>query len=301
LRLCNRTSYVIYAATATVTASGTDAKGWTRIVPGSCTNAIEGDLIAQSYSVFARSSRAHSGVTRNWSGPATLCVKDRDFHLHWPFGLVRCTETGSYELGFAPVETHHMRSWTTTFRESPDFPSMAAAERAGLKRLLGDAGVRNLANDHAVDGALAQFRKRTRMPEKADTAALFSALETEAMKYAVPVGYSICNDTGSPLYAAIGQTTGTVFVSRGWWTVAGGTCSQLIAEPLAGSVWLRVERSQGAAAVAGPMTFCVTNIEFEIQGRENCVRRGLIEAGFAQTNVKRLAGYTAHVTPSGLK
>ena len=301
LHLCNRTSYVIYAATAATTANGTDVKGWARVAPGACEVAIQGDLIAQSYYLYARSARAHSGAPRAWNGQTNLCVKDRDFALRLPPGIPRCTAIDTYELPFAVIETHHMRSWTATLRESPDLASMAAAERAGVKRLLGDIGVRNLANDTAMDSAVAQFRKRARLQDKAGTAALFNALETEAMKTAVPVGYTICNDTDKPAFAALGQKKANAFVSRGWWTVAGGTCSQVVTESVSGTpVYLRVEKHGGVPLVAGSMTLCVTNIEFEIQGRERCAQRGLAEAGFAETNGNGQSGYTAHITASGL-
>jgi uncharacterized membrane protein len=301
LRLCNRTSYVIYAATAAVTAGGTDVKGWTRVASGACEVSIPGDLIAQAYYLYARSGRAHSGAPRAWSGQTNLCVKDRDFALRLPLGIPRCEAPDTYELPFAAIQTHHMRTWTATLRESPDFASMPAAERAGVKRLLGDIGVRDLANDKAMDAAVAQFRKRVRLQDKAGTAALFNALETEAMKTAVPVGYTICNDTDKPAFAALGQKKAKVFFSRGWWTVAGATCSQVMTESLSGApVYLRVEKHGGVPLVAGPMTFCVTNIEFEIQGRERCVKRGLAEAGFVETNINGGPGYTAHITASGL-
>jgi uncharacterized membrane protein len=302
LSLCNRTSYVIYAATAQASASGIDIKGWTRVVPGACGTAIAGDLAAQAYYLFARSARSHDGATRAWNGTTTLCAQDRDFRLHLPVGSPRCGDQNAYELGFVPLSTHHMRSWTTTLRETPDLPSMAAAERAGLKRLLGDVGYRDLSNDKAIDASLAQFRKRTHLPDKADMSAVFNALETEAMRSAAPAGYTVCNDTGKAVYAAVGMKKGNVYVSRGWWTVAGGSCAQVMTDTLAGlPLWLRVEREKGAPIVAGAMTFCVTNIEFEIQGRERCMQRGLTEAGFAETNVKRQPGYTAHVTTGGLR
>jgi uncharacterized membrane protein len=301
LRLCNRTSYVIYTATAATTVSGTDVKGWTRVTPGACEVEIQGDLIAQAYYLYARSARAHSGAPRAWSGQTNLCVKDRDFSLRLPLGVPRCTAPDTYELPFAAIQTHHMRSWTMTLRETPDLASMPAAERAGLKRLLGDVGVRNLSDDKAMDLAVTQFRKRTRLQDKSGPTALFNALETEAMKTAVPVGYTICNDTDKPVFAALGQKKAKAFFSSGWWTVAGGTCSQVMTESLSGApVYLRVERRGGVPLVAGSMTFCVTNIEFEIQGRERCVKRGLAEAGFVETNVSGQPGYTAHITGSGL-
>ncbi len=111
----------------------------------------------------------------------------------------------------------------------------------------------------------------------------------------------MCNDTDKPFWAAIGQKKGAAYASRGWWTVAAGGCSQLLTEPIAGGpTWLRIERSKGPPPVSGPMPFCVTNIEFTIQGRDNCAKRGLTQAGFAPTNIKGLPGATVHVTANGL-
>jgi uncharacterized membrane protein len=175
---------------------------------------------------------------------------------------------------------------------------MQVAERAGLKRLLGDAGIRTL-SDKQTDGALAAFAKKMHLAP--GTPALIAALETEAMKSAVPAGYTVCNDTGKPFWASVGLKKGKTFVSRGWWTVAGGSCSHLITEPVGGTrVWLRVERDKGSPLVAGPFGFCVTNIEFEIQGRDNCAKRGLTEAGFVETNLRGTPGFSAHVAGNGL-
>jgi len=300
LTLCNRTSYVIYAATAVQNTDDVAVNGWTRLVPGDCKTALAGDLKAQAYYLYARSSRAHAGPPRDWSGGTGLCVKDKDFNLHLPAGLVRCT-ADSYELPFAALATHHLRSWTATFRETPDFPSMGAAGRAGMERLLADIGVRNLRSGEALDAALIAFRKRMHLANGAPAEALFDALETEAMKSAVPAGYTLCNDTAKSVWAALGQKKGTAFTVRGWWTVAGGTCSRLLSNAVAGSpIYLRVEKAKGEALVSGSEMFCVTNIEFEIQERGRCAQRGLTEAGFAVTNRRGGAGFTAHVTERGL-
>lgn len=300
LQLCNRSSYIIYAATGAFSAGEVAMQGWTRIAPGRCAVAITTDLTAHAYYLFARSSRAHAGSPRAWNGQTNLCVKDKDFALSLPAGG-RCTAPETYELPFAALDTHHRRSWTATFRETPDLGSMQNAERAGLKRLLADIGTRDTGNPKTVDAALADLRRRLHVPAGADASALFDALETQAMKSAIPAGYTICNDTDKPAWAALGQKKGTVFVSRGWWTVAAGTCAQAITEPLANNpVYLRVERPNGAPLVVGPEKFCVTNIEFEIQGRERCTQRGLVEAGFAQTNAGGAPGFTAHVTVRGL-
>lgn len=296
LTLCNRTSYVIYAATGQLSGADVVTKGWTRIVPGACADALKNDLSGQGYFLYARTARAHAGPPRDWSGHANLCVRDNDFTLPLPFGA-RCT-ADSYELAFAQIDTHHMRSWTTTFREQPDLASMQAAEGAGLRRLLADNGIKTF-TDPQTNAALAALRKKLRLAE--GLPALFSALETEAMKSAAPAGYTVCNDTDKPFWAAISLKKGAAFVSRGWWTVAGGSCSHLITEPIAGAkIWLRVERDKGSPLVAGPETFCTTAIAFEIQGRDNCAKRGLTGSGFTETNSRGLPGFSAHVAGGGL-
>jgi uncharacterized membrane protein len=303
LTLCNRTSYILYAATGAMRLPDVEVKGWTRLTPGACVEAIKGDLTAEAYYLYAKTSRAHGGAPRAWSGPTRLCAKDKDFLSRAPINT-RCA-AGSNELGFAEIATNHARVWTTTFHEAPDLPSAAAAERAGLKRLISDSGARNVFTDQQADAALKAFRARLHLAANAPTAALFDALETEAMKAAAPSGYTLCNDTAGELYAAIGLQMvgpkGVVFAARGWWTVAAGTCSPLLTETVAGKkTWLRVERGKGAAVVDGPAKFCVTNIEFDIQGRDRCAARGLNEAGFAETGGGPAPGYTAHVTAAGL-
>ncbi len=303
LRLCNRTSYVLYAATASATLSDAQLQGWLRIVPGSCRIAIKGDLAASAYYIYARSSSAYSGTPRAWAGNTAFCVKDTDFSLHLPLISTVCPAPDMFELPFAGIATHHMRSWTTTFRESPDFNSMTSAQRSGLTRLLADNGAKtgSSASDKSVDAALAVFRKRLRLSDKAGADDLFAALETEAMKTAAPVGYTVCNDTDKPVWVAVGQRTDAITVSRGWWTVAAGGCARTITDSVANAtIYLRVEQSKGAALVSGPEKFCVTNIEFEIRGHERCAARGLTEAGFARTDTRNRPGFVAHVAANGL-
>jgi uncharacterized membrane protein len=303
LRLCNRTSYVLYATTASAGTSDALIQGWTRVVPGSCRIAIQGNLAASAYYVFARTSPAHSGAPRTWNGSTNFCVKDTNFSLGLPLLSSRCPALDMYKLPFAAIATHHMRSWTTTFRETPDFDSLKNAERAGFKRLLVDNGAKigSSGADKAEEAALVLFRKRLRLSDKASAADLFDALETEAMKTAAPIGYTVCNDTDKPVWAAIAQKKGAITVSRGWWIVAAGGCAKTVTDSVANAkIYLRVEKGKGVALVSGPEKFCVTTIEFEIQGRERCTARGLTDAGFAETNIKGAPGFVAHVSADGL-
>jgi uncharacterized membrane protein len=301
LRLCDSTSYVLYAATAVGAADGVTVKGWTRIVPGACTIALQGDLVASAYYLYARTSQAYSGPAHAWAGTVDFCTKSDDFSLHVPFASPNCATPDMTALPFAAFSTHHMRSWTLTFREEPDFATMKDAEHAGLKRLLGDDGAANLRNDKDIDAALAQFEKRLHLSAKSGTEGLFDALETEALRNAAPIGYTVCNDTEKPVFAALGEVDTKGFVSRGWWMVAAASCAKTITDSIVGrKIYLRVERPKSMALVQGPMTFCVTDIEFEIHGREHCAARGLREAGFLATNTDGAAGFAAHISDKGV-
>jgi uncharacterized membrane protein len=54
LQVCNRTSYVLYAAEGWTVGADNFTKGWTRLIPGSCATPISGMLTAPSYYLYAR-------------------------------------------------------------------------------------------------------------------------------------------------------------------------------------------------------------------------------------------------------
>jgi len=306
LKLCNRTSYVLYAAAGY--SQGIDAvtQGWTRIVPGACQYAIAGKLSAHGYFVYARTSIGHAGVTRAWGGAQQLCVKDANFALKVPIAARRCPADDTFDLPFAGIDTHRARSWAMTFDETPAFASLKDAASAGFKRLLKDQGAKIAAidakPDKASDAALAAFRKRLNMAAAATPSDIFDALETEALKTSAPAGYSVCDDTPKAIWVALAEKKkdGAV-VTRGWWKIAPGGCARALTEPLATDrIYILAQTPGGVPIVYGKEKFCTTNAEFEIQGRENCKKRGMAESGFAETNVKGLTGFTAHVSEHGL-
>jgi uncharacterized membrane protein len=305
LKLCNRTSYVLYAAVGSVQSMQAVTQGWFRLIPGTCQTAIKGPLASKGYYVFARSSLAHSGTSRAWGGSQNLCVKDATFALRTALSAARCPEDDTFALPFATVDTHREKSWAMTFDESPAFKTLKDSETAGMKRLLRDQGAKigaiDAKPDKAAEAALAAFRKRLNMNPKASTSDLFDALETEALKTTAPAGYAVCNDTSKAIWVALGLKTADKWSSRGWWKIGAGGCAKAITEALKTDVvYLLAQTPGGIPIVYGPQKFCTTNVEFDIQGRENCKKRGLVETGFAETRVKGLQGYTAHVSENGL-
>ncbi len=305
LSLCNRTSYVLYAATGTAVSGGVSVQGWSRVIPGTCAPVLPGDLTASAYFLYAKSALAHSGPARAWGGDTQICVKDANFTNRDSLNPTHCASDDFHELPFAAVDTHRLKSWTATFSETPQLASLPQAQLAGLKRLLRDAGYRigaiDAVPDKATEGAMADFRKKMKLAPTATVADVFDALETEAMKNATPAGYAVCNDTAKSVAAATAQKLRNDWISHGWWKIAAGTCAKMMAD-LGGidSVFLFVQKIGGPPLVTGANKFCVADIEFDIQGRGRCASRGLTELGFAETKVKGLPGFAVHVGDTGM-
>ncbi|HET7084298.1 MAG TPA: DUF1036 domain-containing protein [Rhizomicrobium sp.] len=309
LTLCNRTSYILYAATSAIhppgnDTPGSDTQGWTRIVPGDCQVARQEPLTAESYLVHARSGIAHSGPARAWGGATSVCVKDGDFSLKQSAIQPYCTAEDTFALPFAAINTGGKRAWTMNFDEAPAM-SLSEAQLAGVKRLLKDNGYKISRIDGKPDkttgAALTDFRARMHFTSNAGNAELFNALEQEAAKKIAPSGYTVCNDAADVLLVALGQIEHGKPVSRGWWTVEPKACAKALTTPLkTDTVYLLAQRKNGATLVGGTRKFCVTPVIFEIEGAQNCLGRGLVEAGFAATPTKGKAGYVTHIGPNGL-
>lgn len=305
LTLCNRSSYILYAATSAISGSQSDTRGWTRIAPGDCQIARSETLTARGYLIYARSSLGHSGPPRAWGGNVRACVKNTNFVLHGPMpGSICAGDT--FARPFAAVNTQGKPNWTMSFDERPAWPSLIAAQLAGLKRLLIDNGYKIGAIDDKPDKqtgtALADFRKRMRFSQEAGNADLFKALEDAARKRAVPAGYTVCNDAGELLLVALAQVKQGKPISRGWWKVEGGACARAITAPLTvNAVFLLAQTGNGATVVSGPEKFCITAIRFDIPGRGDCAARGFSEGGFARTATRGRLGYVAHIGGGGLE
>jgi uncharacterized membrane protein len=302
LKLCNQTSYVVYAAIGAATKTELDTRGWTRIVPGDCQTPIPDPLAAPAYFIYAHTSQAHSGPSRAWGGNVPICARDTNFAQRTKLPVHGCQGNDFYKMPFAVLDRHGSPSWTTTFTESPALKTLKDARHAGINRLLEDLGYHvNVPGERARDLALEDFHKRMKLPADASEADLFDALETEATKAAAPAGYTVCNDTDEPLWAAIALQTPKKFVTRGWWQVSPGACSRVLTEALkTDSVYLLAEHKGKHVVVSGPTKLCVANVEFEIAGRAPCTGKGVTAMGFAVTNTKGRAGYVAHIGDNGL-
>jgi len=306
LNLCNRTSYILYAATAAQSlgtgASSIAVKGWTRIAPGDCVAARPEKLSPRlTYLVHARSSIAHSGAPRAWGGARTLCVRDGDFSLKQATSAKGCPDGGGFPLGFATIDTKGLADWTMTFDEQPPIGALQAAQLAGVRRLLKDNGYKvgpiTGGPDKATGAALAAFRAKMKFAPDAGNAALFAALEKGARARVAPTGLTACNDGKAPLLVALGQSGHGKQFARGWWTVAPRACARLQTIPLAADrMYVLAQSADGAVVMGGPHPFCITGAVFEIAGAPGgCAARGYGEAGFAPVDAHGAAGVVVHL------
>jgi uncharacterized membrane protein len=301
LKLCNQTSYVLYAATGFRSGDANVTQGWKRVVPGDCRELLHQPLASTSYFLYARSSQAHTGEARAWGGAFPLCVKDGNFLLKTPFGASTCTDGNAFTESFSAINTSGLPSWTTTLTETSAIASLDDARRAGINRLLGDLGYQ-FADDDGREKALARFRRRVNLVPNASDSDLFDAMETEAMKIVSPAGYSICNDTGGVIWTALAFKQGKDQLSAGWWKVQPGGCAHALTQPLnIDDVFVHAEGPGHPALVGGPDKFCVANITFQTMDTGNCAAHGLSTARFTRTHTKGASGYTAHISEGGLE
>ena len=300
LKVCNRTSYVLYTAEGWSTGADNFTKGWTRIAPGDCATPVPEMLTAQSYYLYARSSQAHSGPARAWGGTVNLCAKDANFSLKTSSATAHCSGGDAFTMPFAEVDTHRMQSWTATLTESGAIRTDDDARGFGLDRLLRDNGYKT-GNAKLRTEALNRFRARMKLAPRASTDDLFDALETEALKAASPAGYSICNDTAGEIWTALGFRTAKQSLAAGWWKVPPGACAHALTEPLKqDKVYVHAEAHDKPLLVAGADKFCVTNITFTVSNAADCRKRGLQEVGFVATDTKGRSGYTVHIGNGGI-
>jgi len=304
LTLCNRTSYILYAATSAIQSPRSETEGWTRIAPGECQVVRKEQLTAETYLVHARTSLAHSGPPRAWGGAYPVCVKDASFNIRQAVTQPYCTDDDTFPLPFAALDNRGKASWTMNFDEQPAM-SLTDAQLAGVKRLLTDNGYQIARIDGKPDkttgAALADFRKRMHFAADAGNAELFTVLEREAKKRIAPAGYTVCNDTREPLLVALGQIDKGIAASQGWWTVEPGACAKTITTPLSSdAVYILAQRKSGGTLVSGPQRFCTTQAAFQIRGNGSCAARGFTDSGFAVTRTRGVAGYVAHIGPAGL-
>jgi|JI10StandDraft_1071094.scaffolds.fasta_scaffold114355_2 uncharacterized membrane protein len=288
--LCNRTSFVIEAATGRPDGEEVIVEGWTRLRPGQCRNAIAGPLKNGVYFVFARSSKAHRGGQRDWSGEIPLCVDTNgSFAVENPSS---CASMGLEQRGFQAIRFDGKPSGSMTFKETDLYNKGGQSpENAGVQRLLNDAGI----FQDVVDGylgretkaAITDFLAERKQSANTSMGELIDILEDVARKRSMQVGMMLCNRTGNRIIAAMARFRPDGLESRGWWTIEANLCVRTVDESLITAphyVFAEMATAQGVRTLKGAATkFCTSRAQFAILGNENCEQRRYRSEKFVET------------------
>lgn len=302
-QICNETSYVLEAATGRPDGDSIQVQGWTRLRPGECRPAVAAPLTRGTHYLYARTSAAHRGGRRQWTGDARLCVDPtRQFSIVNP---PQCTQTYE-ERRFRRVAINKRDSWRTSFAE-PTPLSLARARQQGLQRLLEDAGYdvregRRGVDPRRIAQAIAEFRSTQRLSPNASEAQLIDALEAFARARASRVGLTICNHTDARVWTAVARRRGEGWESRGWWPLNAGGCVRAIDEVLIQSeyyVHAALESEDGPRYLAaGGVPFCTSPARFAILNVRDCAARYYDTALFSVIRPHRREGVVVDLRES---
>lgn len=287
-RLCNRTSYIVEAATGRPDGLDVIVEGWKRLRPGDCELAAPAPLESGAHFVYARSSKAHRGA-QSWSGRTPLCVDvNGSFAIENPSS---CSSMGLEERGFMPVRIEG-DGGAITFTETELYDKASQSpQNAGIQRLLNDAGIL----PDVVDGilgretraAIAAFLAERRLPPSTPVPQLIDVLEDVANRRARQVGMELCNRTDKRILAAMARSRPDGLESRGWWMIDANQCVRAVDESLITAphyVFAEMATPEGVRTLSGATTiFCTSRAQFAILGNENCEQRRYRQERFVET------------------
>lgn len=290
--VCNETSRIVEMATGKPDDRSVYVEGWTRIRPGECRVVMEAPLLSgQHHYLYGRTSRAHRGGMKSWSGEFPFCVDSQgQFSLE---SVPNCTAMGLETRKFQPVLIESRTRWTTTLKETQKW-SRQTAQSAGIQRLLGDAGI-ELGNIDGYIGrrtrrAIREFLISQQLPEDSTDDELIDYLEQVAIDRSRNIGLSLCNRTDDRIWTAIGRRRGEGWESRGWWRLEAGSCERVVDQELIASphfVYAEMDSEAGQKVLtpAESELFCMSPTQFAILGKDKCEENLYLEAPFRQTEV----------------
>lgn len=115
LVLCNRTGYLVWAATGQLVEDNFETRGWVRIKPDECAQAINRTLTGRYYFYYAEAVNeegdvvVEAGRRKIWGGEKPLCSKSTRFVIN---GNDDCRARGFDQQFFRQIDTGSAQRWT---------------------------------------------------------------------------------------------------------------------------------------------------------------------------------------------
>jgi len=119
LNLCNKTSYLVWAAVGLHSGDDDMSSGWIRVEPGQCAKAIKDKLTQSTYYVYAEAADGKGQTARQagrplvWGGSDVFCTKTTRFEIK---GRDACISRGYDEKRFMRVDTGGKPVFDVTLR-----------------------------------------------------------------------------------------------------------------------------------------------------------------------------------------
>lgn len=288
--VCNQTSMIVETATARPEGSDVVVEGWMRVRPGECRVVMAAPLRPGPHFLYARSSQAHRGGVKQWTGEFPYCVDAQgSFSVQSP---PNCVTMGLEERRFQPVLIESRNRWRTDLKET-EIWTMKSARAAGLQRLINDAGVQKTTIDgyigRSTRNAIATFLRANNIAADVDDEELIDLLETVAIDRARNLGLTFCNRSNHRIWSAFARRRGEGYESRGWWSIEAGACEKVIDEALIATpyfVHAEMETDEGRKQLTGAGDkFCMSQTKFAILDREDCGEAFYEDGLFKETTV----------------
>jgi uncharacterized membrane protein len=114
LLVCNRTAHLVWAATGVIKGDTFESRGWLRVLPKQCGQAINQNLDDRYYFYYAEAVNAEGhpivtgGQRKFWGGNVDMCIKDTKFAIE---GNQSCQARGYETAGFQQIDTGTTRTW----------------------------------------------------------------------------------------------------------------------------------------------------------------------------------------------
>jgi len=290
LTLCNRTSYRMDVAIGLEKRANVETRGWFRLDPGQCRQALDGALDADMVYVHARTPPVYGNAPLPLNGQADFCVRNDDFEIP----NARNCPTSQQAQFSAAKPSESPKGSVVNLAEEADYDDVQA-RLAGIQRLLVIAGY----EAYPIDGvqgaktqaAIAKFLNERKLGADAVATPTFFDALIDAVRNPEGVGFSWCNDTKYAVLASLGFAEMGAIVTRGWYRVESGQCVRpdlrgdprrvySYAEAVDGG-GRTVKRGDTALSWGGTLALCTRDGRFELADHKDCAARGLNSAGFA--------------------
>jgi len=290
LTLCNRTSFRMEAAIGLEKRANVATRGWFRVDPGQCRQALDGPLDADMVYLHTRTPLVYGTAPLPQDGQADFCIRNGDFDI--PDARSCPTSQQAHFSAAKPSESP--KGPVVNLAEESDYDDVQA-RLAGIQRLLVIAGY----DAYPIDGvqgtktqaAITKFLNDRKLAADSATGPNFFDTLIEAARNPEGIGFSWCNDTPYAVMASLGIVEMGAIVTRGWYRVEAGQCVRpdLRGDPYRLYSYAEAVDANGRAirrgdvplAWGGTVALCTRDGRFELADHKDCATRGLNSAGFA--------------------